>query len=578
VHVARIDANKWAIGVRGFTSRLSRSLLVLIDGRSVYSPLFAGVYWEVQDTLLEDVDRIEVIRGPGGTIWGANAVNGVINIITKKAQETQGGLLVAGGGSEEQGFGGVRYGRKVGENLFYRVYGKAFNRDAAFHSTGPDFDDWRMGQAGFRLDWDGQRGDTITAQGDIYTGDAGQRSVLTTFAPPFRTTVEADADLAGGNLLGRWQHVFSPTSALSAQLYYDRTYRREPTFREARDTFDIDVQHRFRIPWQQEIRLGLGYRLTSSDVASVPTVVFTPSRRTDQLFSVFVQDEIRLFTEQLRLTLGSKFEHNDYSGFEVQPNARLLWLLAPRHTLWAAITRAVRTPSRVEHDLTLTGLLEPRTPTFTRIIGSDAFTSEKVLTYELGYRLQPTSRLFLDATAFYNRYMDLLSLEPGMPFSETTPLPAHVVVPLAIRNGLHGEGYGIELAAEWQPFDWWRVSGVYSYLQLNLTRDQHSLDASTVRSTEGSSPTHQFSLRSFLNLPGRLEFDLIWRYVDHLPSQGVSSYLTLDAHLGWRPLPLLTIAVVGQNLLTDHHAEFGGGSSGITEIERSVYGKVVWHW
>jgi iron complex outermembrane receptor protein len=578
VQVARIDANKWAIGVRGFASRLSRSLLVLIDGRSVYSPLFAGVYWEAQDTLLEDVDRIEVIRGPGGTIWGANAVNGVINIITKKAQETQGGLLVAGGGSEEQGFGGVRYGGKVGENLFYRVYGKAFNRDAAFHSTGPDFDDWRMGQAGFRLDWDGQQGDTITAQGDIYTGDAGQRSVLTTFALPFRTTVEADADLAGGNLLGRWQHVFSPTSALSAQLYYDRTYRREPTFREARDTFDIDVQHRFRIPWQQEIRLGLGYRLTSGDVASVPTVVFTPSRRTDQLFSVFVQDEIRLFTEQLRLTLGSKFEHNDYSGFEVQPNARLLWLLAPRHTLWAAITRAVRTPSRVEHDLTLTGLLEPRTPTFTRIIGSDAFTSEKVLTYELGYRLQPTSRLFLDATAFYNRYMDLLSLEPGMPFSETTPLPAHVVVPLAIRNGLHGEGYGIELAAEWQPFDWWRVSGVYSYLQLNLTRDQHSLDASTVRSTEGSSPTHQFSLRSFLNLPGRLEFDLIWRYVDHLPSQGVSSYLTLDAHLGWRPLPLLTIAVVGQNLLTDHHAEFGGGSSGITEIERSVYGKVVWHW
>ena len=578
VQVARIDANKWAIGVRGFASRLSRSLLVLIDGRSVYSPLFAGVYWEVQDTLLEDVDRIEVIRGPGGTIWGANAVNGVINIITKRAQETQGGLLVAGGGSEEQGFGGVRYGGSIGENLFYRVYGKAFNRDAAFHSNGPDFDDWRMGQAGFRLDWDGPHGDAVTVQGDVYTGDAGQRAVLTTFTPPFRTTVEADADLAGGNLLGRWQRILSPTSDLSLQLYYDRTYRREPTFRESRDTFDIDVQHRFRIPWQQEIRVGLGYRLTSGDTAAVPTIVFTPSRRTDQIFSAFVQDEISLLAEQLRLTIGSKFEHNDYSDFEVQPGARLLWLLAPQHTLWAAVTRAVRTPSRVEHDLSATSLLDPRTPTFGRAIGNGTFVSEKLLAYELGYRRQPTSRLFLDITAFYNRYTDLLSLEPGTPFTEATPPPAHLIVPLFIRNGLHGEGYGVELAADWQPFDWWRVSGVYSYLQLNLTRDKDSLDASTVRSTEGSSPTHQFSVRSFLSLPGHLECDLVWRYVDRLPSQGVSSYLTLDAHLGWRPLPPLTIAVVGQNLLMNHHAEFGGGSSGTTEIERSVYGKVVWHW
>jgi iron complex outermembrane receptor protein len=532
----------------------------------------------VQDTLLEDVDRIEVIRGPGGTIWGANAVNGVINIITKRAQETQGGLLVAGGGSEEQGFGGVRYGGNIGENLFYRVYGKAFNRDAAFHSNVPDFDDWRMGQAGFRLDWDGHHGDAVTAQGDVYTGDAGQRAVLTTFAPPFRTTVEADADLAGGNLLGRWQRILSPTSDLSLQLYYDRTYRREPTFRESRDTFDIDVQHRFRIPWQQEIRVGLGYRLTSGDTAAVPTIVFTPGRSTDQIFSAFVQDEISLLAEQLRLTIGSKFEHNDYSDFEVQPGARLLWLLAPQHTLWAAVTRAVRTPSRVEHDLSATSLLDPRTPTFGRAIGNGTFVSEKLLAYELGYRRQPTSRLFLDITAFYNRYTDLLSLEPGTPFTETTPPPAHVIVPLFIRNGLHGEGYGVELAADWQPFDWWRVSGVYSYLHLNLTRDKDSLDASTVRSTEGSSPTHQLSLRSFLSLPGHLEVDLVWRYVDHLPSQGVSSYLTLDARLGWRPLPPLTIAVVGQNLLMNHHAEFGGGSNGTTEIERSVYGKVVWHW
>jgi iron complex outermembrane recepter protein len=402
--------------------------------------------------------------------------------------------------------------------------------------------------------------------------------VVTSFAPPFRTTVDADADLSVGNLLGRWQRVFSATSDLSLQLYYDRTYRREPTFRESRDTFDLDVQHRFHLPWQQAISLGLGYRLTSDDTAAVSTIVFTPSGRTDHLFGGFVQDEIRLLAEQLRLTIGSKFEHNDYSGFEAQPTARLVWSLAPQHTVWAAITRAVQTPSRVEHDLSLTGLLDPMAPTFSRVIGSAAFVPEKLLAYELGYRLQPTSRLFLDITAFYNRYTDLLSLEPGTSFTEAMPPPVHVIVPLFIRNGLHGEGYGMELAADWQPFDWWRMSGVYSYLQLNLTRDMDSLDASTVRFTEGSSPTHQLSLRSFLSLPGHVEFDLVWRYVDHLPSQGVSSYLTLDARLGWRPLPSLTVAVVGQNLLTDHHAEFGGGSSGTTEIERSVYGKVVWRW
>lgn len=578
VQVAHIDANKWAVGVRGFASRLSRSLLVLIDGRSVYSPLFAGVYWEVQDTLLEDVERIEVIRGPGGTIWGANAVNGVINIITKRAQETQGGLLVGGGGSEEQGFGGVRYGGKIGENLFYRVYGKAFNRDAAFHSTVPDFDDWRMGQAGFRLDWDGHHADTVTVQGDFYTGEVGQRAAVTTFTPPFRTTVEADADLAGGNLLGRWQRVFSATSELRVQLYYDRTDRREPTFREARDTFDLDVQHHFRLPWQQEIIWGLGYRVTSGDTAAVPTTVFTPDRRTDQLFSAFVQDEIRILADHLRLTIGAKFEHNDYSGFEIQPGARLVWIPAPRHTVWGAITRAVRTPSRVEHDLRVTGLLDPTTLTFGRAIGSAAFESEKLLAYELGYRLQPVHQLFLDVTAFYNRYTDLLSLERGVPFTEATPPPGHVLVPFFLRNGLHGESYGIELAADWQPFDWWRVSGAYAYLQLNLQRDQGSMDTTTALSTEGSSPHHQVSLRSFMTLPGDLEFDLVWRYVDRLPSQGVASYLTLDARLGWRPLPQLTIAVVGQNLLMDHHAEFGGGSSGTTEIERSVYGKVTWRW
>jgi iron complex outermembrane receptor protein len=580
VHVARIDANKWAIGVRGFSSRLSRALLVLIDGRSVYSPLFAGVYWEVQDTLLEDVDRIEVIRGPGGTIWGANAVNGVINIITKRAQETQGGLLVGGGGSEEQGFGGIRYGGKIGDNLFYRVYGKAFNRDAAFHSTEPDFDDWRMGQAGFRTDWQGGRDDTITVQGDFYIGDAGQFVLQPVLAPPSISRAEHETDLGGGNLLGRWQRVFSATADLTLQLYYDRTYRRELTFREARQTFDLDFQHRFRIPWQQEIILGLGYRVTSDDIDTVPTLSLQPGRRTDHLFSAFVQDEIRLFADQLRLILGAKFEHNDYSGFEAQPGVRLLWTPTARHSVWAAITRAVRTPSRVDQDLAFTTLpnLALPVPAFGRVMGTATFTSEKLLTYELGYRVQPTPRLFLDVAAFYNRYTDLFSLEPGMLFVEASPPPPRLVVPFFFRNKFHGESCGVELAADWQSFDWWRVSGGYAYLQLNLSRDPDSMDVTTVGSMEGTSPHHQVFLRSFMTLPGGLEFDLVWRYVDHLPNQGISSYWNLDARLAWRPLPHLSLAVVGQNLLEPHHNEFAGENNVHTAVERGVYGKVVWRW
>jgi iron complex outermembrane receptor protein len=306
--------------------------------------------------------------------------------------------------------------------------------------------------------------------------------------------------------------------------------------------------------------------------------VLIPDRRTDQVFSAFVQDEITLVAERLRFTIGAKFEHNDYSGFEIQPSARLLWTPTPQHSIWAAVSRAVRTPSRVEHDLAATVLLDAGTSTFVRAIGDGAFTAEKLLAYELGYRLQPISRLFLDVAAFYNQYTDLFSLEPGTPFLETSPPPGRVIIPFFLRNKLHGEVYGVELAADWQPFDWWRVSGSYAYLQLNLGRDTDSADPTTVQTTEGSSPHNQVSLRSFMNLPGHLALDLVLRYVDRLSVQGIDSYLNLDARLGWRPRRNLEVAVVGQNLLDTHHPEFRGESGSITEVERGVYGKVTWQW
>src|SRR5713226_7875736 len=449
VEVARIDSNKWSLGVRGFTGRLSRSVLVLIDGRSVYTPLFAGVYWEVQDTLLEDVDRIEVTRGPGGTIWGANAVNGVINIVTKNSRESHGVLVSTGGGSLDQGFLNFRYGAGNNESFNYRIYGKTFIRGPEFHPDRHQFDDWRMGQVGFRADWDLHKHDTLTLQGDLYNGDAGQRVGINSYSPPYMANVEQNVELGGGNLLGRWKRVLGEGSDIQLQTYYDRTNRKQANFAESRDTFDIDFVHRFALPFRQDFLWGAGVRLSSGNTTQVvPTVAFTPNHFTDKLYSAFVQDDIAVVPNKLSLTFGSKFLHNSYSGFEVEPGARVLWTPSPQQAVWAAVTRAVRTPSRVEEDLQLTGLLAPDPLTFYRISGDRKFSSENLIGYEVGYRSLVKPRLYIDFAAFYNNYDHLLSIEPGAPYSETSPPPPHTVVPFFFRNGLLGKTSGFEIAPD----------------------------------------------------------------------------------------------------------------------------------
>ena len=570
VTVSRVDSNSWAIGIRGFTSGFSRSVLVLIDGRSVYTPLFAGVYWEVQDTLLEDIDRIEVIRGPGGTIWGANAVNGVINIITKSATETQGLLATAGGGSEEKGFGSIRYGGKIGQDFSYRVYGKGFRRDGQFTPHLSDVDDWQMGQGGFRADWDLRQGDNLTIQGDIYQGKSGMRTQVSSFSAPFSKTVEKDNDLSGMNLLGRWTRTFSEASELAVQIYYDRTFRREPAFQERRNTVDFDFQHRFKLTAHQELIWGLGYRYTKGDTQSAPTLVVSPRNRGDSLFSAFLQNEITVVEDRLRITVGSKFEHNDYSGFEFQPTARILWTPAKQHSLWAAISRAVRTPSRIDRDIEASSAPDPTLPFFARLLGNKDFSSEKLLAYELGYRVQPTDRLFFDLVVFYNRYDDLFSVETLTPFLE----PGRVIFPFQFDNKLKAQTYGAELAADWRWLDWWRWRLSYSYVKINLQRKPGGNDSLTVRPTEGGTPQNQVAVSSFVNLPGNFELDGTFRYVDSLPGENVGRYFNLDLRLGWHPTKNIELSLVGQNLLSGHHAEWSGG----TEVQRGIYTKATWRW
>jgi len=577
VEVARIDSDKWSIGVRGFGSRLSRSVLVLIDGRTVYTPLFAVVYWEVQDTLLEDIERIEVIRGPGGTIWGANAVNAVINIITKSAKDTHGALASIGGGNVDQGTGGFRYGGGNGKSFDYRIYGQAFSRGPEFHSDQDRFDDWQMGQAGFRMDWSAPTRDTFTVQGDIYNADDGEIVSVGTYSPPATTNVVGAAEVSGGNLLGRWKRVISGGSDVQLQTYYDRTNRREASFGETRDTFDIDFLHHLTLRGHQDFLWGLGARFSSGTAIEVtPTILFTPDHRTDKLYTGFVQDEIPIVGEKLSITIGSKFLHNIYSGFETQPSARLLWTPTARQTVWAGFTRAVRTPSRIEEEDLLSGLIATSPPTFIRYIGDGKFTSEHLLSYEAGYRslLAPTFRL--DVATFYNNYDQLLSIEPGAPFSETSPSPTHLVVPFFIRNGLVGTSYGVEIAPDWRPTQWWRLEGSYSFLHMDIAKSAGSLDSSTPISAEGSSPQHQVVIQSFLELAWKLEFGQTYRYVSALPAQLVRGYSTADVRLAWLPTRSFEFSIAGQNLFQPHHAESRGDPGPLVEIRRGVYAKIIW--
>ena len=589
VEVARIDGNKWAVSVRGFNGRFANKLLVMMDGRSVYTPLFSGVFWDAQDTVLEDIERIEVVRGPGASLWGANAVNGVINIVTKRARDTQGGLFVAGGGTEEQGFSTLRYGGQVSDDAFYRAYIKYFNRDSQeFIDDGDAADDWQVGRAGFRMDWEPDDApDAITVQGDIYRGVVGTTGRQFSLTPPFSQTVNTDDDIFGANLLGRWTHDFEDGSDMALQVYYDLVSGDELGIQLREETFDIDAQHHFQIGDRNDVIWGLGYRAVAAEFDDNFTVSLNDDHRTDHLVSAFVQDEITLVDDELRLTLGSKFEYNTYTDFEIQPTARLLWTPDEQQSVWLAASRATRTPSQAEDSVAINSVLAPGDPDNPfpvpfqiAVLGNSHLTSEEVTAFELGYRIRPSEALSLDVAAFYNLYDDLVSVElrpPPNPVVVPCPTPPFflcVVGSSQFDNLGSGSSYGFEMAADWRPESWWRLQSAYSYLHLDLDHD--SADGFTVHA-EGRDPMHQMSLRSSFDLAEDWELDFWGRYVSELEERGVDGYFTFDVRLAWRPVDDVELAIVGQNLASDDQLEFTPEliNTTPTEVQRSVYGKVT---
>ena len=570
LQVAQKNSHDWAISARGFNTNLGNKLLVMVDGRTAYTPLYSGVFWDVQDYLLEDIDRIEVISGPGGALWGANAVNGVINIITKSAKDTQGVYAEAGGGSQPQGFGGARYGGLLGPDTEFRVYGKYFDRGAEVQTNGNSASDsWRQGRAGFRIDSQASAQDKLTVQGDFYDSHEGEQTGGT-------------ADASGGNLLGRWTRRLSNDSDLSLQSYVDQTHLSDPVaplmvaglqfspagvFYDDLTTYDVDFQHRFRLDARNEVIWGLGFRYTHDAVINAPALGFFPAVLDQSLYSAFVQDEINL-APNLSFTLGTKLEHNDYTGFEFEPDARFGWTLNSSQYLWAAVSRAVRTPSRIDHDLS-----EGTPPYLVILKGGSNFTSEAMIAYELGYRAQLSSTFTTSVSAFYNQYNDVRS----------TSITPGTILPFYFANNLEGDTYGLEFSGTYQVTEAWSLHAGYTLLRENLRVEPGQFDLSNA-TNETADPKHQLSIRASLNLPARVELDAGLRWVDSLltnngPTPGtVPSYFELDTRLAWHAGERIELSLTGQNLLHSHHPEYGFPDPTRVAIQRSVYAKLAWRF
>ena len=575
LHVGEQSSSTWAVSARGFSSINSEKLLVLSDTRSIYTPLFSGVNWTAQDYLLEDIERIEVIRGPGAALWGSNAVNGVINITTRNSRDTHGGFAEAGGGTFDRAWLEGRYGGETSGGVNYRVYGKYLDRDATLAPTLETEDSWSMAHVGFRTDWDGTSQNSFTVQGDAYNADVGQLAPATNIigrpgpAPPF------NMDLSGGNLLARWRRSADDGSDLQLRAYYDYTRRDDSSFLDTLHTFDLDLQRGFQAGTRHEILWGAAYRLTANTNQSHGIFAVEPEKSTDELFSGFIQDQISI-GPKVRLTLGTKLEHNDFSGFEVQPSVRMAWSARENQTLWVAISRAVRVPTRLERDIYV-DVTDPAGDPVARLLGNDDFESERLVAYEIGDRWQPLETLSFDLALFYNDYDQLASLEFGAPFIDTD---GRTIIPIVNQNLTSGRTSGGELLVEWQPIDDWRLSASYSHIDMSLTPEGQDLNRGEW--IEDATPRDIAGLRSLLNIGKNVEVDAQLRYQsdivrqpDEVSGESLDGFTELDVHVTWHATSSWNLTLVGQNLLHDQHAEFGPAARR-GELERAGYLKVTW--
>ena len=585
LEVAQINPSTWAISARGFNGQYSNKLLVLIDGRSVYTLLFSGVYWDAQDVPLSSIARIEVIRGPGAAVWGTNAVNGVIDIITKSAGETQSALIRIDAGTLEHVGGLTRYAGRFGNHGAYSVFADGFEMG---HFLTPDHqdgkDDWYRFHGGFRIDEDPSAKDSVTIEGEAVRGNAGEIATsIVSIQPPVNANLDLRDRFSGWSVLARWKRAMSSHSESSLQVYFDRSNRSDTTYGFGLNVLDIDFQHHVSWGRRQDLLWGLGYRLNSDDIAANLRFSTTPSDLATQIFSSFVQDEIAIRANRLYATLGAKLEHDYFNQFNLQPTARITWAPDDRNMFWAAISGAQRTPSRGETAIRENEAAFPgpgNLPTLVSLFGNPKQLNERLTANEAGFRKVLSDRLSFDSTAFFNQYHDLRSGEPGTPRLESDPPPVHLLVPYVIRNLVHGETHGIEIFADMKLSSIWTLSAGYTFLALHMHRDAASQDLTTGPGIEGGSPKQQAQLRSQVNLTGHLQWTTAAYFVGRLPAAEIPSYTRLDSNLAWQLSDRISLGLVGQNLLRNIHQEYDGQDLTVLPslVRRSAYARLTWRF
>ena len=584
LEVGQINSNPWAVSARGFNGRYSNELLVLMDGRTVYIPSFGGVYWDVFDLPLEDIERIEVIRGPGGSIWGANAVNGVVNVITKKADVTQGAMVVAGGGNLDQGFATLQYGGSAGRETHYRVYSKYFNQSRLPGETQQNGgDQWRVLRNGFRLDSNLSSKDTLTVQGDLYNGQESQlQPILPSVTSPTRQIFQGLTDVDGGFVQAVWNRNYANGSDTSLSASFDR-FARLDILPERRNTAALDFQYHFAWGHRQDIVVGANDRYSSSVTRGSLAVSFNPADLATNLFGAFLQDQIAIVQNRLHLTIGAKLEHNYYTGFGLMPSARFVWTLNPHQALWGAVSRALQTPSENEASIriNLGGFPGPGgTPELEAIVGNRSFEDTGLIAYELGYRATLGESFSVDIAAYDNDYDHLQTTEPSTPFLEATPPPLHLVLPKEYANLMYGETHGFEIFANWKLSGRWTLRPGYAFEQIDMRLDPSSRDTTSVALAEGSSPADSGQLRSHFKLPDHFVWDATSYFVSRIADPAAPSYTRLDTGLTWQRGERLSLSVVGQNLLKDRRLEYVDFHGSVTSslIKRSAYAEMAWHF
>ena len=546
VQVGQPSKRSWAISIRGMDVLAANKISVVMDGRSLFTPFFSGVQWDAQDTLLDDIDRIEVIRGPVGALWGAFAVNGFIQILTRPAWDTPGLLVSAGTGTEDPGFFGLRYGGKLGGDTHYRAYGKYFQTDWTYLPNGehaqPATDFF---QTGFRVDSRRVSDTTLTLQGDYYTNQD---------LPLERVVME----ISGANLLGRWRRTFSADSDVEVQGYFDRTYRLIPRqFEERRTTGSASVKYR-RAAGRHGLLVGADALLSGDTIGNIGAAQLVPPERTVHTLGLYGQDTLQV-SPRVALVLGLRGEKTTFSGYEVAPALRAAWTANPRTTLWAAVSRAVRTPVRIDEDLVI------RRNDVTFFEAHDDFATETILAYELGFRHRPADALTVLLSTFAYRYDHLRSTEPA----------GAAPVPLTFKNGLGARSYGGEATLMYQPLARLFLKGSYRFLDLDFSKEPDSRDT-TGGSAEGNDAKHVAIVGAHLGLPRDVELAAFLRHASALPRPAMEGYTTMDARIGWRPTKRLEISVWGRNLLDRQHPEFVTTNSLNEQVHRSGAIKLTW--